>query len=407
MYNKTYEKIQKAKENNDVSAMGKLYRKNQKDLLIKFEYAKLLRLSGNKIESRKLLLEMLNTDNWTYASLELGKFEKEDGNIELARKYFKSLLHTRDKKYAIFEIGKIEKEQGNIELARQYFEQLVKEYKDVYAMMELGILEKEQGNIKKARQYFEMIRKLDNNNSFAIFELGKLEREIGNLKIARKYLESLLNEKNKDYAKLELGMLEKEDGNIEKARKYFESLLNTQNKDYAFKLLILLEFLEKNYILALKYINEALKQNIEINYDLIIFLGRELNVYFDVNYETMKYNYSMNQLLDYDEYCAIEHIVERHIKNDFNKKVDVYKLFNDAKNYLSDENKINKLNFNDLYLLRMDNIGAHNENYLFVVTLPHSKDIITMYPVKDKKSIIKYLDEDEKEHKNKLIKKDK
>jgi len=405
MYNKTYEKIQKAKENNDVSAMGRLYQKNRKDLLIKFEYAKLLRLNGNKIESKKLLLEMLNTDNWTYASLELGKMEKEDGNIEPAKKYFKSLLHTRDKKYAIFQLGKIAKEEGNIELARQYFKQLIKEYNDIYAMMELGILEKEEGNTKLARQYFETIIKLDNNDSFAIFQLGILEKEDGNIKQARKHLKSLLNTQDSDYAKIELGILEKEDGNIEKAREYFESLLNTQNKDYAYKLLILLEFLEKNYILALKYINEALKQNIEINYDLIIFLGKELNVYFDVDYETMKYNYSMNQLLNYDENCAIEHIVKRHVKNGFNKKVDVYKLFNDVKDYLSDENKLNKLNFNDLYLLRMDNIGAHNENYLLVVTLPHSKDIITMYPVMDKKSIIKYLDKDEKEREKTLFKK--
>lgn len=305
MGSKTHEKMKIAKKYKDIVAMEKLYKENPNDNIIKFEYARLLKFKGNKNKSKMLLLELLNTDNWNYATMELGKIEKEQGDIKKAREYFESLLNTQSKAYAI----------------------------------------------------------------------------------------------------LELGILEKEQGNIEKAREYFETLLNTQDKSYAFIMLVLLEFLEKNYLSVFNYINEALKQNIDVNYNFIIYLSKELNVFFDVDYEKMNYNYSMNQLLDYDEYCAIEHIVDRHVKNDFNKKVDVYKLFNVVKDYLSEENKINKLNFNDLYLLRLDNIGANGENYLLVITLPHSKNIITMYPVEDKMSINKYINEYENNGKKKLIKK--
>ena len=243
-----------------------------------------------------------------------------------------------------------------------------------------------------------------------VCELGKIEKELGNIDEAQKLFKSLLKTKSEPYAMFELALLEINRNNLEVARKYLVYLLNTQNKIFAISLLTLIEYLEKNYISALKYVNEALKQNIDVNSDLIISLSKELNVFFNFDYENIKYSYTVNQIIDYDEYCAVEHIIERHVQNNidvtvFNESVDVYKLFNVVKGYLSEENKINKLNFNDLYLLRMDNIGSDGENYLLVVTLPHSKDILTMYPVKDKKGINKYIEEYENNGEKTLIKK--
>ena len=99
----------------------------------------------------------------------------------------------------------------------------------------------------------------------------------------------------------------------------------------------------------------------------------------------MKYPYSVNQLLDYDEYMAIEHILEGHTNSDekttFNQNIDVYKIFNDVQKLLTKEYKFNKLHFNDWYFIPYENIGSQGEKYLEVVTLPHTKNIITMYPV--------------------------
>jgi hypothetical protein len=47
MDSKLVEKILKAKRNKDIVTMEKLYKENPHESLLKFEYAKLLRLKGN------------------------------------------------------------------------------------------------------------------------------------------------------------------------------------------------------------------------------------------------------------------------------------------------------------------------------------------------------------------------
>lgn len=378
MDSKLIEKMLKAKRNKDIVAMEKLYKENSHESLLKFEYARLLRLKGNLDESRKLLLQLLNARIGTHARLELGMIEKECGNIDEACKYFESLLNEQNKDFAMLQLGKIEKENGNIKKAREYFEFLIEKYENKYARL----------------------------------ELGKLEREFGNTNEARKHFTKLLKTTSSSYAILELGILEYEQGNVDQARNYFKSLLNEQNRIFALNLLAMLEFLEKNYNTSINYINIILEEIGTYNDKTIIFLLKELNIFFNIDYNKFKYTYSMKQLLNYDEAFAVEHTISRH-KNDksngapFNNNIDIKELYRNIKKDLTKENKIYKLTFNDWYLIKMNNVGLNGENYLFVTTIPHSKNIITMFPVKDKKSIIKYLDEDEKEHENKLIKKDK
>lgn len=100
----------------------------------------------------------------------------------------------------------------------------------------------------------------------------------------------------------------------------------------------------------------------------------------------------MNQILDYDEYSAIEHVLEGHdLDSDgtiFNPNIDIYKLFNDIQNKLTPKNKVNKLIFNDIYIIHYPNIGINNQEYLRVVTLPNTKNILTMYPINNKYDVI-------------------
>ena len=56
--------------------------------------------------------------------------------------------------------------------------------------------------------------------------------------------------------------------------------------------------------------------------------------------------------------------------------------------------KINKLVVNDVYIIPYENIGRKGEPYLKVVTLPNTKDIITMYPVLCKYDEYYDMDED-------------
>lgn len=105
------------------------------------------------------------------------------------------------------------------------------------------------------------------------------------------------------------------------------------------------------------------------------------------------YTYSHHQLIDYSERRAINHIL-RHKKVDevgdritvFNKK---YKSKSIKKAFYFAQEQIPLLKqsyncFNSIYTIPYMNIGNNGENYLRVVTLFDTKDILTMFPVTSK-----------------------
>ena len=65
MNNATYEKFNKAKKEKNLNAMQGLYYSNSNDLVIKFEYAKMLIQNGNKELGKKLLISLIGTQNET------------------------------------------------------------------------------------------------------------------------------------------------------------------------------------------------------------------------------------------------------------------------------------------------------------------------------------------------------
>lgn len=247
------------------------------------------------------------------------------------------------------------------------------------------------GDFKRARKTFRELLNTSNRN-YALFELGKMEKKLGNLEKSRVYFTNLLGTYNEEYALLELGNFDYEAGNLEKSRETFEKLLGSRVENYALFELALLEMKEVNDAQMFKYLNKLWQdKSIDVNYDLLLYLSKKLNIFFDFDYSEIKYTYTLEQFLDYDEYCAIEHILERH-SEEFSADVDIYKLFIDVSEDLVEENKVKKLSFNDIYLIKKDNIGADGENNLFVVTLPNTKDIITMYPLYNERCIESDMD---------------
>ena len=107
---------------------------------------------------------------------------------------------------------------------------------------------------------------------------------------------------------------------------------------------------------------------------------QELNIFF----KNIKFNYmyNNNQLIDYDEYVAVEHIIDRH-SNDFSIGIDIYKLFNEISSKLIDEYRVEGLKFNDTYDIPYPNVG-YNKHILRVYVIPNTKNILTMYPLEDK-----------------------
>lgn len=107
---------------------------------------------------------------------------------------------------------------------------------------------------------------------------------------------------------------------------------------------------------------------------------KEFNIFFKcTRYDNL---YNNNQLIDYDEYVAVEHIIDRH-SNDFSEHIDIYSLFNEIKSKLIDEYRVDCLKFNDVYDIPYQNVG-YDKHIIRVYTIPNTKNILTMYPLEDK-----------------------
>lgn len=411
MNNQVYSIFQNAKKRRDLVTMEKLYISNNTDKYIKYEYAKLLNLYGRKNEAKILFSELASEDN-CFAKFELGKIEFDLGNIDLARKIFHELLCTKNHLYAKFELGKLETSVGNINYARRLFNSILSYKKDIFTMLELGKLELSVGDFKKARFLFEDILRTK-DDSYAKFELGKLEVIEGNYMIAHKYFTELLTCQNREYAELELGKLEYLLGNVDKAKMHFNNLLNTSNKNGALLELGTIEYYQGNLIDAFKcfdkvlhtkseeyvlpslinmlikegYVREAFeyfmyskRKNYYCDPKAELYLMKYLNIYFNKP-EDIIYSYNNMQLIDYDEFVAIEHIVEKH-SDEFSKNIDIYSLFKTISEKICDKYYVGKLVLNDIYDIPYKGIGISDT--LRVIVIPGTKNILSMYPLIDK-----------------------
>lgn len=313
----------------------------------------------------------------------------QNGRYDEARRILKGQLNTKNKIYAMLELGKLEAQLENIKEAKSYYEMILKlDPKDDYALYEIGKIEYVLGNFESAKNYFEKVLEF-RNDVLTTFQLAKTEYKLGNASKARIYYKALsktvLDDEIRPYALLELARLEACEGNIYEARKIFTSLAVEEKDDYAYGLLALMEYKAGNYLEALKIVNHELKNNKPVEPKLILDLSKKLNIFFDYDYNNISLTYRNKQILDYDEESAINHIIERHFngqdKSNFNKELDPYQLFMEAKILLAPENKVKYLAYNDVYIIPYSNIGEYGEEYLQVVTLPNTRDIITMYPL--------------------------
>ena len=91
------------------------------------------------------------------------------------------------------------------------------------------------------------------------------------------------------------------------------------------------------------------------------------------------YNYNRDQFLDYNYIEALEHIIGIHEK-EFSSNINIYKLFEEIRSKLTNQYKVSYLDINDVYDIPYQYIGK-SCHILRVVTLPDSKDILTMFPL--------------------------
>ena len=420
MESQIYMKYIEAKDTKNLKLIEKLYNSYPYETRIKFEYAKQL-LRNNRInKARELFKELLDTASKNYALLELGKLEKIQKNEVLARFYFNQLLNTKLKyhamlelgkleralgnnnearkffcelsvdnnRFALLELGKLEKEEGNLDIACKYFKQALKTSSWDSATLELGKIEAKNGNFEAAKNYFNLILKTKNKDA-AMLELGKIEKQFGNYDKARNYYKTVLTTSNVNHGLSELGKLEYEIGNYGLAQNYFEQLLKVGDKSYAISLLVLLKIEQEDYISAMKYIKYAIENNIFVRHKLLLFISKKLNIFFDVNYEHVKVSPSMDLCMDYDEYVVFDKINS--------KNSELSNIFKHIENFLIDRYKLKKIVFNDIYVIPYKKVETDENSFLVVVTVPNSKEIITMYTTNNPKNVNNLIESEENE----------
>ncbi len=136
------------------------------------------------------------------------------------------------------------------------------------------------------------------------------------------------------------------------------------------------------------------------------YLGLAMSAYFNKYYKAVNFNehnltYSLNQVINYSEFKAKKHITEHKQEfgenhSVFDDSVDIDEIIKFAKESIK-ENEYYRNNFFDEYIIEYKNSGIFNgvlQNYIKVVTLPNTKDIITIYPFsKMKQKKLNYTEE--------------
>lgn len=372
-------------------------------------------LSINNLENASVYFNLLlsndpkNLDDITFLIKNI-KFLQE--NPPKTKKNLKTILENGyccDEKRIKLELAKMELNDGHILEANNYLQLLSEEdIKDLETeLFNEGKKELSINNLENASIYFKLLLKYKPKNWEDIsLELAKIEFKKGNIQEGRKYFENILTNDDsydKDYIKIELAKAELSCGNIVIAKNYFIELLNSKRWKIAMVCLVKLNIKQNDYISAFKYIKllkqYTLSDELKFEVDMLsLYIMKELNIFFDKE-NNIPFNYNNYQVIDYDEFVALEHIIDRHYK-DFSRNINIYKLFDKIKDKLIDEYKVRCLKINDIYDIPFQDIGD-NCHILRVVTLPNTTNILTMYPLNIN---IFYLDEEFEKVTNKTYK---
>lgn len=347
-----------------------------------------LHLAGNLIKEKKYerAIQVLNNialeDSSYTAYLELGKIYSKLNDYENAKKYLSKvmLLPGYNALIAKLELGKLERNFKNYNAAKAIFNYLMKTCIKNIAVMEMGRLYLAAGNLEEAEKQFKSLLHESNRNDARI-ELAKIYTSVKDYDNARKYYNLVYGSKIENEAVLGLGKLEMQLGNYDKAKEYFEKLLLTKNHITTVNYLITLGIKSNDLELAMFHFKKMLAEGFSIKTDVMVYISKLFYVGNVTNDKTLKY--SEWQLLDYDPYLACEYINDKNGKY-FDDSIDITKLFIDIQNYLTDEYKEGTDNLYDIYLISYENCGKNDENYIKVATIPNTKNIISMFPYKQK-----------------------
>ncbi|MBP3461241.1 MAG: tetratricopeptide repeat protein [Bacilli bacterium] len=156
---KAKELIKEEKIKEAEAILKRLIKFEPKNSHIKFELARLfVKNEKTKEQGKKMLVELIDTDNDHYALIELAKIEEQDENYETSKYYLSQL--EEDNIYKLLELGRVEYRQKNFMKAREYFEKVYNmECKEsIYAVDDLMFLNLVEKRYEDAYEMFHIVK---------------------------------------------------------------------------------------------------------------------------------------------------------------------------------------------------------------------------------------------------------
>lgn len=199
-------------------------------------------------------------------------------------------------------------------------------------------------------------------------------------------VENSTNNDNRVEAILRIAKLYESSGKNDEANSYYDILIesDTKYKKNALFSKIFIKIREQDYIEAYNLLNEA-KELVDFNEDYMGF--RITNVYLNSmlgieQEQRTDYSYAEKQIMNYNLNNCINHIKDHRSANSpFNSNIDVECLVDYTKNKLTKENVCYE-DFFDIYEIDYTDVAVHKDRYR-VIVIPNTKNIITMYPLKN------------------------
>lgn len=268
------------------------------------------------------------------------------------------------------------------------------------AMHQEAILAKAKGEYSRAAYLCEeLIADRQNLSGNVNITMGKIQEEIGDYASAIKNYQiaanTSLDENIRTNGHYNLGSLEFSIGNFATAEEELKrSIAHTEAANKAKTTKLVSIYLRQNrYQEALALVN-TFKKNSKGKEDEVGLGIVPTIIAKKIGGQLPKRNrtYLENQVIEYRRNEAIEHIKTNHrngqgTMSNFSRTIDIEKLFNEIQLQMVDDNMVYEDIF-DIYVIDYPNAGYNLENELVhqirVVTIPGTKDIITMYPSKRK-----------------------
>ncbi len=260
-----------------------------------------------------------------------------------------------------------------------------------------------RGQINDAIDILESTIKYLNNDLNTCF-LIKLYILKGRISDANNLLSNISEENRLYYT----GLIKEFEKKYDEASQYFEKSINYNSNCYNSNDVIynniVCNFKLEKYKEVLDTI-ENLNLNDFTNFQRNDLLRVKIYCQHKLNIEILEKTYLVEQINDYSEEKALEHIISNHVnsykKSNFYEDIDIYELFEYVKNNLIEDRMVHNNAF-DTYYIDYNKAGYNNDvfyNQIVVICLPNTKKILTMY---SKLSDELVFDSEEKNQNNKF-----